>query len=259
MEKVTVLNLKGNPKKAKIDLPVVFSTIYRPDLIKRAVLSEQSYKKQPQGRFPLAGRQGAATSLQAGRALAKIPRTHGKRTHHGNRGTRVNSTVGGRLAFPPKTDKVIAEKINKKEKRYALKSAISATANKEIVENRGHVLSEKSKFPLIIEDAVSDIIKTKEIADVLDNLGLSDDLTRTKPKKIRAGKGKMRGRKYRRKTGPLLVVAEDCSVLKAGSNIPGVVTCKVQDLTVELLAPGTHPGRLTIWTEGAIKKLAELK
>jgi large subunit ribosomal protein L4e len=255
MNKVTILNVKGNPKRGKIDLPTIFETPFRPDLIKRAVLSEQSKKRQPQGRFPIAGGQVAATSVGRGRGISKVPRTHGKRTHHGNRGTLIHSTVGGRLAFPPTTEKKIVEKINKKEKRLALWSAVSATAQKDIVELRGHLLGDKTSFPLVVEDLAQDFEKTKEIIEMLSNLGLTDDLDRTKEKKVRAGKGKMRGRKYRRKTGPLLVVGDSCSSMEAGRNIPGVNICRVRDLTVELLAPGTHAGRLTVWTEGAFQQL----
>ena len=257
MEKVTVLNLKGNPKRDKIDLPHVFQTSIRPDLIKRAVLSEQSRKRQPQGRYPLAGRLVSHTSVGPGSGISKVPRTHGKRTHHGNRGIFINSTVGGKLAFPPKTEKKIVEKINKKEKKIALWSAVSATAIKDIVEDRGHLIDEAIKLPLIVEDTIGEVNKTKELIEIFMNIGLTDDIVRSKTKKVRAGKGKMRGRKYRRKIGPLLVIADDCEAIKAGNNIPGLRICKVQELTVELLAPGTQAGRLTVWTEKAIGQLME--
>jgi large subunit ribosomal protein L4e len=32
----------------------------------------------------------------------------------------------------------------------------------------------------------------------------------------------------------------------------------VANLNVELLAPGTHPGRLTVWTSSAIERLSEV-
>ena len=45
--------------------------------------------------------------------------------------------------------------------------------------------------------------------------------------------------------------------MKAAKNLPGVDVVTVDNLNVELLAPGTHPGRLTIWTQSAIEKLKE--
>jgi large subunit ribosomal protein L4e len=259
MAKVNVLTVKGKKSTSKVDLPKVFETPYRPDLIKRAVLSEQSKKRQPQGRYPLAGRLTAATSARPGRGISLIPRTHGSRTHHGNRGAVVPSTVGGRLAFPPKAEKKIIEKINKKEYRLALWSAVSATASKETVEIRGHLFDDDTKFPIIVEDEFHSIDKTNEVISAIGNLGIGDDLARSQIKKIRAGKGKRRGRKYRRKIGPLVVVSDKCEALQAGNNIPGVDVVSVKDLTVELLAPGTHPGRLTVWTKSALEALEDWK
>lgn len=259
MSTVKILTLKGRKSTKTVELPTVFDTPYRPDLIKRAVLSEQSKKRNVQGRFLLAGKQVTASSRGPGSGISKVPRTHGKSTHHGNRGTLIHSTVGGRLAHPPKTEKIIVEKINKKEHRLALWSAVSATASKDVVENRGHLFADKTSFPIIVDDAINKLEKTKDMIETIEKLGIGDDLDRSQIKKVRAGKGKMRGRKYRRKTGPLLVVDDDCEALKAGKNIPGAQIVKVKDLSVELLAPGTHAGRLTIWTESAIKALGEWK
>lgn len=256
---VNVKTLKGKKSANSLELPKVFNTSYRPDLIKRAVLSEQSKARTPQGRYPLAGRLVAAHSLGPGRGISKIPRTHGKKTHHGNRATLVNSTVGGRLAFPPSTEEVTIEKINKKEHRLALWSAVSATAVKSHIENRGHLFDEEMSFPIIVDNKFTELRKTSEVIEVISNLGVGDDLLRTQFKKVRAGKGKMRGRKYRKKTGPLVVVVDDCDLIKAAGNIPGVDVCRVKDLTVEKLAPGTHAGRLTLWTEDAVKALEEWK
>ncbi|MCE7737547.1 MAG: 50S ribosomal protein L4 [Candidatus Heimdallarchaeota archaeon] len=259
MSKINVLTIKGKKSTSKVDLPKIFETPYRPDLIKRAVLSEQSKQRQPQGRSLLAGRLVTASSVGPGRGISKVPRTHGSRTHHGNRAAFIHSTVGGKLAFPPRVEKRIVEKINKKEYRLALWSAVSATAVKDTVEGRGHLFDEDVKFPIVIEDAFSSIDKTTEMINTISNLGISDDLSRSQIKKVRAGKGKRRGRKYRRKTGPLLVVSDDCEALKAGSNIPGIDIVKVKDMSIELLAPGTHAGRLTVWTEGAFAALGEWK
>ena len=39
----------------------------------------------------------------------------------------------------------------------------------------------------------------------------------------------------------------------------GLDIVRASNLSVEALAPGTHPGRLTIWSESAIKTIAERK
>ena len=58
--------------------------------------------------------------------------------------------------------------------------------------------------------------------------------------------------------GPLIVVAENKGLVNAASNLPGVDIVTVKNLNPELLAPGTHPGRLTLWTNGAIEQLGKL-
>jgi len=84
-------------------------------------------------------------------------------------------------------------------------------------------------------------------------------MKRTEKKKIRAGKGKTRGRKYKKKVGPLIIVSNECKLFKAGINIPGVEVINVKDINTELLAPGTHAGRLTLYTEASISKLEKDK
>jgi large subunit ribosomal protein L4e len=75
---------------------------------------------------------------------------------------------------------------------------------------------------------------------------------------IRAGKGKYRGRRIKQAVGPLIVIAEDKGIMQAARNIPGVDVVTVNNLNAEVLAPGAHPGRLTMWTSGAIEKLNKL-
>ena len=67
----------------------------------------------------------------------------------------------------------------------------------------------------------------------------------------------MRGRKYIRKKGPLVVVKETCPAVKAAKNIAGIEIVLVRKLNAELLAPGTDFGRLTVWTKGAMETLGK--
>jgi large subunit ribosomal protein L4e len=58
--------------------------------------------------------------------------------------------------------------------------------------------------------------------------------------------------------GPLIVVSEKKGLVNAAGNIPGVDIVTVKNLNAEILAPGTHPGRLTLWTSSAIEQITKL-
>lgn len=249
-----IFNLEGKAE-GKISLPAVFKTPIRRDVIKRAVVALQSHRFQPQGRNPLAGKRRSVESWGAGHGVARVPRIKGM----GRRAGYVVGTVGGREAHPPVTEKKIAKKIPKKEMKLALRSAVAATASKEIVASRGHITDYVPDFPLVVTDDIQKLKKTSEVEEALIKLGVWPDVYRVEEsQKIRAGKGKMRGRRKKRAVGPLLVVAENKGIMKAASNIPGMDVVKVNNLNAELLAPGTHPGRLTLWSKSAFEKLGEL-
>ena len=115
------------------------------------------------------------------------------------------------------------------------------------------------KIPLIVDNAIEGLTKAKEVEETLTSLGIIQDITRVRDsRKIRAGKGKHRGRKMKQAVGPLIVVVENKGLVNAASNVPGVDVTTVANLNTEMLAPGTHPGRLTLWTNGAIERLDKL-
>ena len=254
-----VLDLSGNVVK-EVALPPVFLEEYRPDLIKRAVLALQSRRFQPKGSDPLAGRRTSAESWGPGRGVARVPRIT-----DGRRAARAPQTVGGRRAHPPKPEKRLERKINKKERRKAIRSAIAATIDPLKVRERGHRFEENLTLPLIIEDSFTDLTKTSEVEAVFKTLGIWDDVLRAKVRKVRAGKGTMRGRRYKTKKSLLIVIGhgdtqtEERPILKAAKNLPGVDIAYAAELNTELLAPGTHPGRLTIWTESSLSHLAAME
>ncbi|MCS7115280.1 MAG: 50S ribosomal protein L4 [Nitrososphaerota archaeon] len=251
---VKVFDINGKPV-GKIKLPPIFDTPIRPDVIKRAVLAIQSARLQPKGRDPMAGKRTTAESRGVGLGIARIPRTKGPF----GRGAFAPGTVGGRLAHPPVPEKKIVKKIPKKEKILALFSAIAATASKEAVVSRGHDIEDVPQIPIVVVNEFESLKKTKEVEETLVKLGVLADLYRVRESiKIRAGKGKRRGRRIKHAVGPLIVVAEDKGVGEAARNIPGVDVVPVSSLNAEVLAPGTHPGRLTIWTAGAIEALSKL-
>ena len=254
---VTVYGLDGKAV-GRVKIPEVFRTPIRPDVIKRAVLAIQTHRLQPQGRDLMAGKRTSAESWGARRGVSRVPRVKGSRYPKAGQGAFAPMTVGGRAAHPPRVEKVIRKEINKKERRLAIRSAIAATAVKELVAARGHVVDEVKNFPLVVDDALEELERTRDVREVFKNLGLWPDVERASERKVRAGKGKMRGRKLKKRKGPLIVVSKDGGIFKAARNLPGVDIVLVKDLNAELLAPGTHPGRLTVWTRSAFKSLDEL-
>ena len=251
--KVNVYSKEGEVT-GNIELPTIFDEEFRPDLIKRAVISAQTARVQPWGNDPMAGKRTTAESWGSGRGAAMVPRIKG-----GSRTAFIPLAVGGRQAHPTRAQKNHHEKINIKERRFAIRSAVAATSKEEIVTGRGHRTENVEQFPIVVEDDICSIKKTKETREIFKNLGVFDDVIRAKSgKKIRAGRGKTRGRKYKHVKGPLLVVAEDKGISLGARNHAGVDVVTVENLNTELLAPGTHPGRLTIFTKSAIDKLGGL-
>lgn len=251
---VKIFDLQGKPVD-KITLPDVFETSIRPDVIKRAVLAIQSSRLQPQGRDPMAGKRTSAESRGTGLGIARVPRVKGG----GGRAAFAPGTVGGRQPHPPKAEKNIVRRIPKKEARLALFSAIAATASKDAVAARGHSIDDVPQIPLIVSASIEELTKTGELEATLASLGVLSDVHRVKEsRKIRAGKGKRRGRKLKQAVGPLIVVAEDKGICAAADNLPGVDVATVNSLNVELLAPGAQPGRLTLWSNSAIEQLTKL-
>jgi large subunit ribosomal protein L4e len=249
-----VFDLKGK-KVGRVRLPPIFKTPARPDVIKRAVVAIQSHRFQPQGRDVFAGKRTTAESRGTGLGIARVARVKGR----GQRAAFIPFAVGGRATHPPVVEKKIRKKIPRKEMRLALCSAVAATASKEIVASRGHMIDDVPDFPLVVVDEIQSLKKTKEVEEVFIHIGIWSDIFRVKEsRKVRAGKGKMRGRKMKQAVGPLLVIAKNEGVAEAARNLPGVDIASVDNLNVELLAPGTHPGRLTVWTSSAFEKVDKL-
>ncbi len=250
---VEVYDTSGKPHES-MSLPSVFLAPFRPDVIQKAVVALQSRRYQPKGRNPMAGKRTSAESMGVGRDLARVPRVKGDRFPRASQAAFAPSTVKGRLTHPPSPQRRLAKRINAKERLLALWSAIAATASKNLVASRGHKVEKVVSIPLVVSDELQKLKTTNEAKKVLGELGVWEDVARArKGVKIRAGRGTLRGRRMKRPRGPLLVVSRDEGVGKATRNLPGVDVVEASSLSVQDLAPGTHPGRLTVWTKSALE------
>lgn len=244
-----IYNMDGSVK-GEMKLPSVFTTAYRPDLIQRAVLAIQSANRQAYSSDPLAGKRTSAHYHGArkkrysmmNKEMARMARSHNTSSQQELRARFVPQARSGRATHPPKAEKVWLQKINNKERKLAIASAIAAASQKM----------------LVIVDDLESLKKTKDIKTLMLALKLENELERAKIKTVRAGRGKMRGRKYKRKKSALFVVSKNNGILHAAENMPGADVCSVKCLNAELLAPGCRPGRLSIWSESAVKQAGEI-
>ncbi|ELZ35331.1 50S ribosomal protein L4 [Halorubrum tebenquichense] len=244
----TVHDLDGD-EAGTIDLPDVFETAFRPDLIGRAVGAAQANRKQAYGADEFAGLRTPAESFGSGRGLAHVPRSE-------NVARRVPHAVSGRAAHPPKAEKDQTKKLNDKERQLAIRSAIAATTDAELVAERGHAFDDDLELPLVVSDEFEDLQKTQEALSVLEAVGVDADIERSEEgRSVRAGQGKARGRKYRQPKSVLVVTSEEPS--RAARNLAGVDVATADEVNAEDLAPGAHPGRLTLWTESAVSEVAD--
>jgi len=242
-----------------IDLPDIFETPYRYDLIHKAYTILNSHKFQPKGTHPTAGQDVSADSNNppTGRGQSRVAKIRGGGPRQGV-AAEVASTRGGRQAHPPKSSRVIHKRINKKESKLALCSAIAATASPTLVRGRGHQ-TDSETLPPVISDDLEQVTTTKELRRLIDGLGFTQDVERLEMRKARSGKPALRGRG--KKSGKsVLLVARNAGILaKACGALPGVQAVSADNLSVLDLAPGAVPARLTIYTKGAIERISGIR
>jgi large subunit ribosomal protein L4e len=249
---VNVFNVNGDII-GEVELPSIFYYTIRRDLINRAYLSAFTAMLQPKGRDPLAGKRTTAKYWGVGYGLARVPRLPNGTARF------VASTRKGHIAFPPRPDRNIHEEVNEKERVMALLSALAATSRIELVRKRGHNFT-CEKLPVIVTGDVENIIsKAREAKVLLEKIGVWSDIERSYEKiRIRAGKGKMRGRRYVEPNSVLFILSKySVPFAKAVRNFPGVNIATPRNLSVLHLAPGGVPGRLTVISIPALKELEE--
>lgn len=242
----TIYTLDGEAD-GEVELPDVFETPVRSDLIAKAVRAAQANRKQDYGTDEYAGLRTPAESMGSGRGQAHVPQQDG-------RARRVPQAVKGRAAHPPKAEKDRSVDINDKERQLAVRSALAATTDAELVAERGHEF-DAEEVPVVVSDDFEDLVKTQAVLGLLEALDLDADIERADETKIKAGKGSMRGRKYRRPSSILFVTSEAPS--KAARNLAGVDVATAREVNAEDLAPGAAPGRLTVFTESAVEEVGE--
>jgi large subunit ribosomal protein L4e len=249
---VPVYSVTGEVQ-GNVRLPDVYRVPVRRDLIHRVFMSEFTAAIQPKGRDPMAGMRTTAVSLGIHHGLARVPRVKGS-----TRARLAPFVRGGRLAHPPRVDEKVKEEVNKLERLMGTMSALAATAYVDLVKARGHVF-EASAVPIVVDSAVLQSVKrTREARELLKKLGVYSDIERAaEGTKIRAGKGKMRGRRYVEPKSILFIIEDYTSPFAmAVKGLPGVDIVEPQLVSALELAPGGVPGRLTVVTTKSLELLA---
>ncbi|ELR25115.1 ribosomal protein L4/L1 family [Acanthamoeba castellanii str. Neff] len=237
---------------ATVLLPAVFTSPIRPDVVQEVHSALAKNRRQAYAVSRRAGMQSSAESWGTGRAVARIPRVPG-----GGQGAFGNMCRGGRMFAPTKTYRRWHRKVNVNQKRFALCSALAASAVPALVMARGHKISQIPEVPLVVAtEAVKDVTKTKHAVALLKKLNAYEDVEKVKDsRKIRRGVGKMRNRRRVQRRGPLVIYDQKSPLVFAFRNIPGVELCSVERMNLLQLAPGGHLGRFVIWTKDAFEKL----
>ncbi|KAK1312703.1 60S ribosomal protein L4 [Acorus calamus] len=240
-----------------VPLPDVMKATIRPDVIRFVHDNINKNHRQPYAVSKKAGHQTSAESWGTGRAMSRIPRVPGGGTHRAGQGAFGNMCRGGRMFAPTKIWRRWHRRVNIKQKRYAVASALAASAVPALVMARGHRIETVPELPLVISDSVESIEKTSSAIKILKQVGAYPDAEKAKDSHaIRTGKGKMRNRRYINRKGPLIVYGtEGSKLVKAFRHIPGVDVANVDRLNLLKLAPGGHLGRFIVWTKSAFEKL----
>ncbi len=255
--KAQILDKEG--KKVREIETKLFSEAVREDIICKVVEAEkmgQAYSTKYRAGMDRSAsgnirRRRHVWRTDRGRGMARLPKKVFWRrgTQFSWEATIVPSTKGGRRAHPPKGS-VNLKKINKKESKKALLSALNYVSSVDEIKKKYDSLKGKEigvKLPLIVESEILGL-KTREFLASLDKILGNLYGVAVQKKNIRAGIGKLRGRKYKKNAGLLIVIGNNEEL-----KIKGVEVLKVEELCVSDLA--SNGARLTMFSEKAIKEL----
>lgn len=258
--KAKIYDSKGKEKNT-IDLPNCFLVKPRDDIVLKVFEVQKMAEMQSWGSKPGAGAQYSASGILRhkrhawkttyGKGISRVPRKIMSRSGASFNwvGATVSSARGGRSPHAPKSEKNLFKKINKKELVLAFYSALSGTFNELSLEKKYG-----SKIPsgFVFEGSFLKL-KSKGFFEILKLMyGPYFDKV-IQRKKVRAGKGKLRGRKYKSNAGLLFVIGKDESMKRKGIDVVNADKLRISDL-----APNGHSGRLTCYSEMAIKELGEM-
>jgi len=249
----------GDEASSQSALPDVFLAPIRPDIVQFVHTNMRKNARQAYAVNTEAGHQHSAESWGTGRAVSRIPRVSGGGTSRAGQAAFGNMCRKGRMFAPTRIWRKWHRKINTNQKRYAVASALAASALPSLVLARGHKIAELPEVPLVIGNETESLQKTKQAIAALTAVGAYPDVEKVKAsRKLRAGKGKMRNRRHVQRLGPLVVYNEDKGITKAFRNLPGVDLAQVERLNLLQLAPGGHVGRFIVWTKSAFDRLNDI-
>lgn len=262
--KVNVIDKTG---KKVSDVEIKVAGDVRNDIFKKAVLAENSLFFQEKGSDSMAGKKQVINVSKRRKKLRSTYGRGGSRTPKKtmwSRGTQFRfvgafaaGTVGGRRAHPPRAEKNIVKNINNKEWLKAMNTGILASFSNELVTKNGQKVP--ANYPFVFDMSVEDIVKTKNFKDFLVTVGFEAEMKRTSLKKVRAGKGTMRGRTYKVKRGPLVVLSSvEKPAFKAARNVLGFEVITADMLMVSDFGMSEIPGRAVLFTKDALDEFIEV-
>jgi large subunit ribosomal protein L4e len=258
---VTVHSADGQAVK-QVALPAVFLAPIRSDIVQFVHTNMNKNRRQAYAVFDRAGQGHSAKSWGTGRAVSRIPRVSGGGTSRAGQATFGNMCRKGRMFGNTRPWRRWHRQVNVGQKRYAVCSALAASALPALVMARGHSIEDVPELPLVVSNDAETIKKTKAAVALLEAVGAYDDVEKAAAsKQVRSGSGKARNRRYVLRRGPLVVYANNETgqgIKQAFRNLPGVDLAHVDRLNLLQLAPGGHLGRFIVWTEAAFARASEV-
>ncbi len=259
--KINILDATGKKTK-EIEAPV-FDSAIRLDIIQKIAEVEKLNAMREYAPFWRAGNQTSASGnvkhnrhvwkTDRGKGMSRFPKK--KMSRSGERfvwvGAVIPGTRGGRRAHPPKLGGR-DRKINRKEMLFGLKSALAMICSPEMVAKKYSRLNGKKMgfaLPLVIESKMLSLNTRDFFSAIGKILGEAAAIAEQK-KDVRAGIGKMRGRKYKKSAGLLLVIGN-----KENKKVKGIDIKKAGELDVRDIA--SNGARLAVFTEEAVKNIGE--
>merc|ERR1711942_328803 len=210
------VHIDGAPTGVNVALPAVFRAPVRTDVVN--FVHDQIAKNTRQAYCVNkdAGHQTSAESWGTGRAVARIPRVRGGGTHRSGQGAYGNMCRSGRMFAPTKTWRKWHRRVNRKMRRYAICSAVAASALPAPLMARGHKVDKVAEVPCVIEAGVESFSKPKQAVTLMKAIGAYDDVEKAKEsRKVRTGVGKIRNRRHTMRKGPLVIYKEDNGITQS--------------------------------------------